>query len=132
MSLLSHVVILIENYNNIKDSDKDKLLEIGLVFNSFLLYKRMWDLLPKAGLTENEIKIIYIFIANLEEAYNHYIILKGDDFYNFEEIGKMLLKDIEFYKTDGNSALFMFSKNNLNAVKKIIEKYFKDINYNIE
>lgn len=131
MSLLSHIVLLIENCNSIKDYDRDKLVEITLTFNSCQLYKRMWDLLPKAGLNGNEIKILYIFIVNLEEAYNHYIILKEDNSYSVDDIGKVLLEDIEVYKTDDNSVLLMFSKNNLNAVKKVIKKYFEDVNYDI-
>lgn len=129
MSIVSHMVILIEE---VQSTENIVFFNNGLLcntFSKFKAYEKIWDLLPKSGLTVNEIKIIYLFNMHLEEAYEHYQIVSKQQ--NYDRSNAEWNLKVNFIETKNTKVLIKFTEENIMAVKKVIEKYFDDVNYNV-
>lgn len=129
MSIVSHMVILIENIQGMKDIAFSNNALLCNTFSKFKAYEKIWDLLPKSGLTVNEIKIIYLFNMHLEEAYEHYQIVSKQQ--NYDRSNAEWNLKVNFTETKNTKVLIKFTEENIMAVKKVIEKYFDDVNYNV-
>lgn len=113
----------------IKNNDGSKGTPLCNTFVKFKAYEKIWSLLPKSGLSVNEIKIIYIFNMQLEDAYEYYQHVSK--VHNDDRIKTEWNLSVNLADQSNTTMLIKFTKNNIVEINNVIEKYFSDVKYGI-
>lgn len=89
-------------------------------FDKFKGYNKIWELLPKSGLSADEIETLCRFNMRLEETYNYYQIISNNQKGDREKIEWNLCKALS--EKNKYYVLIKVTENDIAAVEKIVKE----------